>query len=293
MAKSKTKHLSYISFPSQIIPALSYSTFQSLVVSPKKLLSSSASSRFRINRIVSSSPRILLLLLALAFLGTLRLGPVIPFSPIPCAQDGVRSSSSSSSFPAEGEFWRQPDGMGYRPCLSFSEEYRGEPPEGRRKYLLVVVAGGLNQQRNQIVSAIVIARILGAIVIARILGAAFVVPILQVNVVWGDKSGQFFQDIRSQLENDFMKSLQAEVTDDYEAEAIRPLSWYPGNVAWHLNFSRMQLRKNQALERFHEFLKQENEIGNITRQEAISMVPPLFLDVLPDHHILDTFLGKW
>nr|CAD1835600.1 unnamed protein product [Ananas comosus var. bracteatus] len=101
------------------------------------------------------------------------------------------------------------------------------------------------------------------------------------------ENGQFFQDIRSQLENDFMKSLQAEVTDDYEAEAIRPLSWYPGNVAWHLNFSRMQLRKNQALERFHEFLKQENEIGNITRQEAISMVPPLFLDVLPDHHILD------
>ncbi|XP_020114632.1 tRNA (cytosine(34)-C(5))-methyltransferase-like isoform X2 [Ananas comosus] len=100
-------------------------------------------------------------------------------------------------------------------------------------------------------------------------------------------SGQFFQDIRSQLENDFMKSLQAEVTDDYEAEAIRPLSWYPGNIAWHLNFSRMQLRKNQALERFHEFLKQENEIGNITRQEAVSMVPPLFLDVLPDHHILD------
>ncbi|XP_020105556.1 tRNA (cytosine(34)-C(5))-methyltransferase-like [Ananas comosus] len=95
-------------------------------------------------------------------------------------------------------------------------------------------------------------------------------------------NGQFIQDIRSQLENDFMKSLQAEVTDDYEAEAIRPLSWYPGNVARHLNFSRMQLRKNQALERFHEFLKQENEIGNITRQEAVSMVPPLFLDVLLD-----------
>ncbi|XP_020255770.1 tRNA (cytosine(34)-C(5))-methyltransferase isoform X2 [Asparagus officinalis] len=39
--------------------------------------------------------------------------------------------------------------------------------------------------------------------------------------------------------------------------------------------------------RFHEFLKQENEVGNITRQEAVSMVPPLFLDVLPHHHVLD------
>ncbi|CAN6218030.1 unnamed protein product [Urochloa humidicola] len=100
-------------------------------------------------------------------------------------------------------------------------------------------------------------------------------------------SCQFFQDICSQLENDFRKSLETEVSDDHEEEAIRPLPWYPGNLAWHLNFSRMQLRRNQALESFHEFLKRENEVGNITRQEAVSMVPPLFLNVEPDHHILD------
>ncbi|XP_043689984.1 RNA cytosine-C(5)-methyltransferase NSUN2-like [Telopea speciosissima] len=101
-----------------------------------------------------------------------------------------------------------------------------------------------------------------------------------------NSSGQFFMDIRLQLENDFMKSLEAEVTDG-EVEAIRPLPWYPENLGWHLNFSRLQLRKNQTLERFHEFLKQENEIGNITRQEAVSMVPPLFLDVHPHHFVLD------
>ncbi|GMY11395.1 tRNA (cytosine(34)-C(5))-methyltransferase-like [Fagus crenata] len=101
-----------------------------------------------------------------------------------------------------------------------------------------------------------------------------------------NSSSQFCDDIRSQLENDFMISLQSEVPDG-EAEAIRPLPWYPENLAWHSNFSRMQLRKNQTLERFHEFLKLENEIGNITRQEAVSMVPPLFLDVRPDHFVLD------
>ncbi|CAN6182617.1 unnamed protein product [Urochloa humidicola] len=100
-------------------------------------------------------------------------------------------------------------------------------------------------------------------------------------------SCQFSQDICSQLENDFRKSLETEVSDEHEEEAIRPLAWYPGNLAWHLNFSRMQLRRNQALESFHEFLKRENEVGNITRQEAVSMVPPLFLNVEPDHHILD------
>ncbi|XP_066394487.1 uncharacterized protein [Miscanthus floridulus] len=100
-------------------------------------------------------------------------------------------------------------------------------------------------------------------------------------------SCQFFQDICLQLENDFRKSLETEVKDEHEEDAIRPLPWYPGNLAWHLNFSRMQLRRNQALESFHEFLKRENEVGNITRQEAVSMVPPLFLNVQPDHHILD------
>ncbi|MQL73193.1 hypothetical protein Taro_005539, partial [Colocasia esculenta] len=102
-----------------------------------------------------------------------------------------------------------------------------------------------------------------------------------------NSSGQFHADIQSLLENDFVKSLETDCSSENETEAIRPLPWYPGNLAWHLNFSRMQLRKNQTLERFHEFLKLENEIGNITRQEAVSMVPPLFLDVSPDHYVLD------
>ncbi|KAL8109130.1 hypothetical protein AgCh_025280 [Apium graveolens] len=102
-----------------------------------------------------------------------------------------------------------------------------------------------------------------------------------------NSSSQFCSDIRSQLENDFMISLQAEDTDGNEVAAIKPLSWYPENLAWQSTFSRMQLRKNQLLERFHEFLKLENEIGNITRQEAVSMVPPLFLDVRPEHFVLD------
>ncbi|KAL7602109.1 hypothetical protein Lser_V15G22459 [Lactuca serriola] len=102
-----------------------------------------------------------------------------------------------------------------------------------------------------------------------------------------NSSSQFCTDLRSQLEDEFMKALLAEGTDGNEAEGIKPLPWYPNNFAWMSSFSRMQLRKNKNLERFHEFLKQENEIGNITRQEAVSMVPPLFLDVHRDHFVLD------
>ncbi|KAF8109611.1 hypothetical protein N665_0094s0077 [Sinapis alba] len=102
-----------------------------------------------------------------------------------------------------------------------------------------------------------------------------------------NSNGQFCDEIRSILENDFVKSLQAEAVESGEVEAIKPLPWYPNNLAWHSNFSRKEIRKNQTLERFHEFLKLETEVGNMTRQEAVSMVPPLFLDVHPDHFVLD------
>ncbi|KAH8958486.1 hypothetical protein BDL97_06G027000 [Sphagnum fallax] len=101
-------------------------------------------------------------------------------------------------------------------------------------------------------------------------------------------SGQFAHGIRDQMQRDFFDYLKdgAEV-DGEEVAPARPLLWYPDNLAWHLSFSRMQLRKLPILERIHEFLKQENEIGSITRQEAVSMIPPLFLKVEPHHKVLD------
>jgi hypothetical protein len=111
------------------------------------------------------------------------------------AQEPILSTGSSNSnaiiqlnggknetLLTEGDFWKQPDGLGFKPCLGFTSQYRKDSNsilKNRWKYLLVVVSGGMNQQRNQIVDAVVI---------ARILGASLVVPVLQVNVIWGDES---------------------------------------------------------------------------------------------------------
>eukprot|EP01018_Ginkgo_biloba_P033148 Gb_23773 [translate_table: standard] len=87
----------------------------------------------------------------------------------------------------EKDFWKQPDNLGYKPCLDFSTEYKKTSKlivNEKRRFLMVVVSGGLNQQRNQIVDAVVI---------ARILNAALVIPVLQVNVIWKDDSE--FSDI--------------------------------------------------------------------------------------------------
>ncbi|KAL5543973.1 hypothetical protein UlMin_007757 [Ulmus minor] len=101
----------------------------------------------------------------------------------------------------EREFWEQPNGEGFRPCLDFSIGYRKASAvisKEKRRFLMVVASGGLNQQRNQIVDAVVI---------ARILEAALVLPILQVNLIWGDESE--FSDIFDV--GHFKRTLQADV----------------------------------------------------------------------------------
>lgn len=204
------KQQSFISVPTQIINPLSSSSIQSLLLSPKKSsCSSSCNNSKRLSKFVKSPKVWFSWLFLMGFLGMLKLylnlAPLTPFLTYPCAQSqsqmkitppfvhnngGLISMSpidDDSESEESMEFWKQPDGLGYKPCLQFSQEYKAQTPAivgDRTKYLMVVVSGGMNQQRNQIVDAVVI---------ARILGAALVVPVLQVNVVWGDQSE--FSDI--------------------------------------------------------------------------------------------------
>jgi len=47
------------------------------------------------------------------------------------------------------------------------------------------------------------------------------------------------------------------------------------------------MRKAPEIAKFHKFLVSETESGNVSRQEAVSMIPPLLLDVLSSHLVLD------
>ncbi|XP_044513807.1 RNA cytosine C(5)-methyltransferase NSUN2 [Gracilinanus agilis] len=89
------------------------------------------------------------------------------------------------------------------------------------------------------------------------------------------------------LKNKYFKELEDLVVDGQKVEVPQPLSWYPEELAWHTNLSRKILRKSPQLEKFHQFLVSETESGNISRQEAVSMIPPLLLNVQPHHKILD------
>ncbi|EDL87611.1 NOL1/NOP2/Sun domain family, member 2 (predicted) [Rattus norvegicus] len=89
------------------------------------------------------------------------------------------------------------------------------------------------------------------------------------------------------LKNKYFKELEDLEVDGQKVEVPQPLSWYPEELAWHTNLSRKILRKSPLLAKFHQFLVSETESGNISRQEAVSMIPPLLLNVEPHHKILD------
>uniref|UniRef100_A0A8C7TKP8 tRNA (cytosine(34)-C(5))-methyltransferase n=1 Tax=Oncorhynchus mykiss TaxID=8022 RepID=A0A8C7TKP8_ONCMY len=89
------------------------------------------------------------------------------------------------------------------------------------------------------------------------------------------------------LKNKYFKEIQEVEIDGQKIEAPQPLSWYPDELAWHTNMSRKILRKSPLLEKFHQFLVSETESGNISRQEAVSMIPPLLMKIEPHHKILD------
>eukprot|EP00051_Salpingoeca_urceolata_P032936 m.18125 g.18125 ORF g.18125 m.18125 type:complete len:737 (-) comp5633_c0_seq1:115-2325(-) len=93
--------------------------------------------------------------------------------------------------------------------------------------------------------------------------------------------------LRDQLEPMYFRELEGLQVDGEWIEPPRPLPWYPDRLGWHLNVTRILIRKHDALRRFHRFLINESEQGNLTRQEAVSMIPPLLLDVQPSHKVLD------
>lgn len=77
---------------------------------------------------------------------------------------------------------------------------------------------------------------------------------------------------------------------EFEGEKIAPprqLEWYPEGLGWHLDVRKNVLRKSPEFKRFQQFLVHETDVGSISRQEAVSMLPPLFLDVRPEHLVLD------
>lgn len=75
--------------------------------------------------------------------------------------------------------------------------------------------------------------------------------------------------------------------DGMPVEAPQPVPWYPDNLAWWMTTPKNVIRRYPPFAKFQKFLVSETSVGNISRQEVVSMIPPLLLDVKPGHVVLD------
>jgi len=65
------------------------------------------------------------------------------------------------------------------------------------------------------------------------------------------------------------------------------MPWYPDNRGFTWSVERRRVRKLPILKEFQSWLVELSNSGSITRQEAVSMIPPLVLGVEPHHKVLD------
>ncbi|KJR87139.1 multisite-specific tRNA:(cytosine-C5)-methyltransferase [Sporothrix schenckii 1099-18] len=77
---------------------------------------------------------------------------------------------------------------------------------------------------------------------------------------------------------------------EYDGQPVSPpqaVPWYPDNLAWWMTTSKTVIRKFPPFAAFQKFLVSETTVGNISRQEVVSMIPPLLMDVRPGMAVLD------
>ena len=94
-------------------------------------------------------------------------------------------------------------------------------------------------------------------------------------------------EIKQRLKNEFAYDLGDVVIEGHMVAPPRPLGWYPNEGAWQLGCSVKKLRRTPDLKPLHRFVVQETDAGNISRQEAVSMLPPIMLGVESHHLVLD------
>ncbi|KAL0227549.1 hypothetical protein RCL1_003693 [Eukaryota sp. TZLM3-RCL] len=94
---------------------------------------------------------------------------------------------------------------------------------------------------------------------------------------------------QQRLSTIFLDELDRCQNRDHVSLSPQQLPWYPEGRAFTLPIDRKKIRQDEHpdVKEFHSWLTMFNEGGFLVRQEAVSMIPPLFLNVNPGDRILD------
>lgn len=80
------------------------------------------------------------------------------------------------------------------------------------------------------------------------------------------------------------------ISIEHNGELVNPptaIPWFPDQLAWQMTTPKSVVRRFPPFASFQKFLVSETSVGNISRQEVVSMIPPLLMDVKPGMTVLD------
>ncbi|KAL8968844.1 MAG: hypothetical protein Q9183_002279, partial [Haloplaca sp. 2 TL-2023] len=129
----------------------------------------------------------------------------------------------------------------------------------------------------------------------------------QLGILQDAEKAEFWAALRRELPNSFrftgskgqavpvQKLLKEryipEITSiEYEGAKVEPpapIPWFPNQLAWQMTTPKNVVRRFAPFKSFQQFLVSETSVGNISRQEIVSMLPPLLMDIEPGMTVLD------
>lgn len=74
---------------------------------------------------------------------------------------------------------------------------------------------------------------------------------------------------------------------DFTRDGLSKVAWFPNGVAYELNFTKGEIKRSAGLKNLQKFVNTCSDCGILTRQELVSMLPPLFLDIQESDLVLD------
>ncbi len=93
--------------------------------------------------------------------------------------------------------------------------------------------------------------------------------------------------VQQRLKDHYVPEISSLEYEDQPVAPPSPVSWFPDQLAWSMTTPKNIVRRFPPFARFQKFLVSETSVGNISRQEVVSMIPPLLMDVKPGMTVLD------
>ncbi|KAK3956182.1 S-adenosyl-L-methionine-dependent methyltransferase [Pseudoneurospora amorphoporcata] len=93
--------------------------------------------------------------------------------------------------------------------------------------------------------------------------------------------------VKNLLQTRYIPEITRITYDGAIVEPPKAVPWYPDGLAWWMTTPKNVVRKFPPFSAFQKFLVSETSVGNISRQEVVSMIPPLLMDLRPGMTVLD------